>query len=199
MMIMPSNNTSGLVHYFAGICRENPMKYKYKIGLLMSPKGWRNPPFYMPYALDNGCFTKWEPVKFNNMLCKIKAFHKPLWCVVPDVVGNAEATIRQWHKWKDKVESFGVKLAFACQDGMEPQDVPKDADCCFIGGTTEWKLKNAHKFKGVCKLLHIGRVNTLRRLKWMEHIGADSVDGTGWLRARGKQYYDFINLFEGVQ
>ena len=88
-------------------------------------------------------------------------------------------------------------LAFACQDGLEPQDVPKQAFACFIGGSTEWKLNNAHKFKGVRPYLHIGRVSTKNRIIWAEQIGADSIDGTGFFRGRGKQYYDFIEYFEG--
>ena len=46
-------------------------------------------------------------------------------------------------------------------------------------------------------LLHIGRVTTLGRLKWAEQIGADSVDGSGFFRGRGKQYNDFIEWFLG--
>ena len=73
----------------------------------------------------------------------------------------------------------------------------KKAACCFIGGSTDWKLDNANKFKGVAVLLHIGRVTTLGRLRWAKEIGADSVDGSGFFRGKGKQYYDFINWFEG--
>lgn len=195
MMIMPTNNTSGIVHYLAG-------KYPGKMGLLMSPNGWRRPPWYMPYALDNGSFIKWEPEIFQKMLLKNRVHHKPLWVVVPDVVGDAKATMEMWHQWKDAVSSFGYPLAFAAQDGMEPQDVPKEAYCCFVGGTTEWKLENAHKFKGTCEWLHIGRVSTGARLRWAEKLGADSCDGTGWFRAgvhnsNNKQCVDLIEYFEG--
>ena len=186
---MPSNNRSGIVHYFAG-------KYPDKIGLLYSPDGWNKPPYYMKYALDNGCFKKWEPEKFKTMLLKASLCHSPLWVAVPDVVADPEKTIKKWHEWHDKIY---FPLAFVCQDGHEPQDVPKKAICCFIGGTTEWKLDNAYKFKGVRKLLHIGRVTTIGRLKWAEEIGADSVDGTGWFIAKNKQYIDFIKWFEGDQ
>jgi len=189
-MIMPSNNTGGIVHYFAG-------KYPNKIGLLMSPQGWRNPPYYMPYALDNGCFTKWEPDNFMGMLQKASHHHKPLFVVVPDVVGDAEMTLKRWYDWAPKIKNLGYPLAFACQDGMDPQDVPNDAHCCFIGGTTQWKKSNAHKFKNVSPWLHIGRVNEWNSLKWAEWCGADSVDGTGFFRAKNYQYYDFIEWFEG--
>jgi len=191
-MVMPINNMCGLVHYFAG-------KYPSKIGLLMSPDGWRPVPWYFPYALDNGAFKNFDKNEFIKMLLKCRVLHDALWVVVPDVVGDAETTMRMWHKWKNKVASFGYPLAFACQDGMEPQDVPKEAFCAFIGGTTEWKLENAHRFKGICKWLHIGRVSTRARLKWAEEIGADSCDGTGWFREGmgGDRVNGLIEYFEG--
>ena len=148
----------------------------------------------MPWTLDNGCFKEWNPDMFRSVLARSTIHHAPLWVVVPDVVGDAEATMRQWHVWHDKID---FPLAFACQDGMEPQDVPREAVCCFIGGTTDFKLNEAHRFKGIRGLLHIGRVTTLGRLQWAQRIGADSVDGTGFFRGRGKQYADFVEWFEG--
>lgn len=192
MMIMPSNNTSGLVHYFAGA-------HPGKIGLFISPDGWRCPPWYMPYALDNGCFIEWREKDFYQMLMRANFCHAPLFVVVPDVVGDAEATLKQWHEHHEKIRAMGYQLAFACQDGMEPQDVPADADCCFIGGSTEWKLSSAHKFKGVTKWLHIGRVNTFNRITWAESIEADSVDGTGFFRGSADQMRAFIQYFEKNQ
>ena len=189
-MLMPSNNTSGIVHYFAG-------KYPGKIGLLMSPDGWRNPPYYMPYALDNGCFIKWEPDKFMNMLFKASHFHKPLWVVVPDVVGNAKETMKRWHEWSPKISEFGYNLAFACQDGMKPQNVPDNAFCCFIGGTSKWKRSNADMFQGIRPWLHIARINDWKSIQWAKWCGADSIDGTGFFRAKNYQNYDFISYFEG--
>jgi len=186
-MIMPGNDLSGLCHYFAG-------KYPGRIGMLNTPASFKKPPKYMPWALDNGCFTKWEPERFRSILKRSKTHHQPLWVCVPDVVADAEATLKLWHEWNKQIP---FRLAFVCQDGHEPRDVPKGSACCFIGGSTDWKLKNAHKFKGVCSLLHIGRVTTLSRLLWAEQIGADSVDGTGFFRGKGKQYNDFIEWFEG--
>jgi len=184
---MPANNRAGLVHFYAG-------RYPGSVGLLMSPEGWSVPPDYMPYAIDNGCFIKWEPDKFVLTLKRAGLCHKPMWVVVPDVVGNAELTMRMWQEWENYI--FFPK-AFACQDGMEPQDVPRNADCCFIGGTTDWKLANAHKFKGVTKWLHIGRVSTANRLTWAQQVGADSVDGTGFFRGDKAQLQALKDFIEG--
>ena len=185
---MPSNNTSSICHYFAG-------KYPGKIGILNTPNSYKKPPFYMPYALDNGCFTKWEKEKFFFMLRKVSLLREqPIFVCVPDVVADAEETNRKWFKYNNKIN---FNKAFVAQDGHEPQDIPKKAYAVFVGGSTDWKLNNAHKFKGVSQWLHIGRVNTGIRLRWAERIGADSVDGTGFFKGRGKQYFDFIEFFEG--
>lgn len=189
-MLMPSNNMSGIVHYFAG-------RYPGRVGLLYTPgKGWRTPPYYLPYAIDNGAFTEFKQADFLAVLDKARMVHPPLWVLVPDVVGDAEATMKLWHEWEPMFRGFwAFRLAFACQDGMEPQDVPKEAYACFIGGSTEFKLSQAHRFKGVRPWLHIGRVNQPGRIRWAKEIGADSIDGTGFFRSGPKRA--LIEYFEG--
>jgi len=172
-MIMPANNGKGIVHYWAG-------RFPGRIGWLMSPFSWKTPPSYMPYAIDNGAFTRWEPDRFMKILRLSLRNHRPMWIIVPDVVGDAEATLRKWHFWARRVAPFGP-LAFAAQDGMEPSDVPPEAFCTFIGGSTKFKGQ-AERFKGVAPWLHVGRVNGAGRLRWAKEIGADSVDGTGFFR-----------------
>ncbi len=188
MMIMPANNLSGMCHYYAG-------KYPGKIGMLNTPNSYKTPPYYMPYAIDNGCFIKWDEEAFFLMLRKVSLLkEKPLFVVCPDVVGDHNETIEMWKKYNKRID---FPLAFACQDGCNPEDVPKNAHACFIGGSTEWKLNNAQRFKNIRKWLHIGRVSTKSRMEWAQRIGADSIDGTGFFRGKGKQYYDFIEYFEG--
>ncbi|GAF99794.1 unnamed protein product, partial [marine sediment metagenome] len=108
----------------------------------MSPSYGTKPAEYISYTIDNGAYNGFNKEDFSKLLIKSLQWHKPLWIVVPDVVGDAEATFVKWHYWHRRVAPFG-KLAFACQDGMEPSDVPPESYCCFIGGTTRWKLRNA--------------------------------------------------------
>jgi hypothetical protein len=161
-------------------------KHTGKVGWFTSPSGFLHhgyPPSDMPCAFDNGAFLRWIPGDYIRMLIVARDRGlKPLWVVLPDVVGDARRTLRFWYTWEPIVSAFGFPLAFACQDGCEPEDVPRTASCCFIGGTTDWKLANAARFKSVTSWLHIGRVNTAGRLKWAESIGADSIDGSGWFR-----------------
>jgi hypothetical protein len=85
----------------------------------------------------------------------------------------------------------GLPLALVGQDKMESQPwVPFAFDLAaafFVGGTTEWKLSQAAadmareaKRRGLW--VHMGRVNSIRRLEWAWSIGCDSVDGTGLTR-----------------
>lgn len=65
---------------------------------------------------------------------------------------------------------------------MTPHDVPDDAEVVFVGGTTKWKWRNLRTWTDNFPRVHVGRVNS-ERLLWMAHeSGAQSCDGTGWLR-----------------
>lgn len=190
VMVMPAQNAKGIVHYYAG-------KFPGSVGWIMSPDGWRVPPKYMPYALDNGAYKHFNPDAFRSLLRKAQfCDHKPLFVVLPDVVADSAATLELWHQWKDEVQSYGYRLAFACQNGQEPENVPAEAYACFIGGDTRWKLNNAGRFKGVRRWLHIGRVNTARRLAWAYRVGADSVDGTGYFRGDRSQVKALCHFIE---
>ncbi len=193
-MIMPATSmVCGWLPYFAG-------KYPGSVGWLMAP-GYFNPrvPPYLPYAVDNGCFKGFDPDPYWRMLRKLTLMKPPLWVVVPDVLGNSRETLVYWHMYRERVRSYGFKrLAFVAQDGCEPGDVPSDAYCIFIGGSTRWKLQNAHRFKGSAPWFHVGRVNSPERYHWAKRIGAHSCDGSGWFRT-WKNCLRFAELFEPRQ
>jgi hypothetical protein len=127
------------------------------------------------------------------------------WClfaVAPDVVGNAAATLRRSERMLAWIRYAGFPAALAAQDGLEHLTVPwGEFDVLFIGGSTAWKLGPAARrlvaeAKRHGKHVHMGRVNSLRRLRYARAIGCDSADGTylafgprenlprllGWLR-----------------
>lgn len=181
--VMPANNTSMQIGYLAG-------KYPGRLGLLISPGGWRKPPSWMPYALDNGAFSawvnrkEWDEGAFMDLLELSRRHFHPLWVVVPDVVSDRAATLRSWEKWAPRILEVEphVQLAFAVQDGMEPSDVPEDAAVVFVGGTTEWKWRNLRLWTENFPRVHVGRVNSERKLWQCHDAGAESCDGTGWMR-----------------
>lgn len=183
MKVMPSNNSGMQIGYLAG-------KFQNRLAWLISPDGWRKAPSWMPYALDNGAFgawinnRKWDEGEFCAMLEKARAHFRPLWVVVPDVVADRDATLAKWPEWSERIRKIipSVHLAFAVQDGMTKDDVPNDADLVFVGGTTEWKWRNLRHWTDNFPRVHVARVNS-ERLLWMAHdAGAESCDGTGWMR-----------------
>ena len=187
MIIMPANNSSAVVR---GLAKEYPES----IGILNTPFSWKKP--FCKYALDNGCFTKFDEKKYFTMLGRAKNYKEPMFVTVPDVIGCHDRTLILWHYYYPKIKPYNYPIAFVAQDGCTPETVPGEADWIFIGGLDPWKKDNIHKFIGD-KPVHVGRVNSLWFLEYCESLGVASVDGTGWMRARGRQYFDFIEWFEG--
>ncbi len=182
MIVMPANNSSGIVHYLAGC-------YPGKLGWMFSPGGFKEPRAWLPYAVDNGKFSQWSSgstwveSEFIALLdrCRISQF-KPIWVAVPDEVANREETLNLWNQWESGLRIYGWPLAFVVQDGMTPSDVPDNADVVFIGGSTTWKWRNAALFCSIFPRVHVGRVNWIDKLEFCEEIGAESCDGTGFFR-----------------
>lgn len=194
---MPSNNSGIQIGYLCG-------KYPNRIGWLMSPGGWRKPPSWMPYALDNGAYGAWSNKKpwdasaFTDMLEGSRSSHNPLWVVVPDVVTDREKTIEMWHRWSPIVRSIlpHTPLAFAVQDGMQVEDVPSDADVVFVGGSFDWKWDNLHLWTENFPRVHVARVNSERLLWKADSSGAMSVDGTGWVRGGEERLKGLVSYLE---
>lgn len=178
--------------------------YPNRLGWLMSPDGWRNPPSWMPYALDNGAFgawkngTVWDEGIFIELLQKARYANPPLWVVVPDVVMNKEETLWKWDEWLPKIRGVlpRVKLAFAVQDGMTQSDVPREASVVFIGGSTEWKWSTLRIWTGNFPHVHVARVNSERMLWMADEAGAVSCDGTGWMRGGEQRLSELARYLE---
>ena len=185
MVVMPANNTGVRVGYLAG-------KFPGKIGHLYSPGAQVGPLEFIPYALDNGAFghdDDWDEDAWFHLLdwARISG-QEPRWCLVPDVVGDKQRTLDRWDHFSPIAARYGWPLAFAVQDGMVPKDVPAKAEVIFVGGSTEWKWRNMALFCGYFPRVHIGRVNTYRRLWDCHNAGVESCDGTGWMRGDQVQY-----------
>jgi hypothetical protein len=205
---MVSNNAGGLVHYLAG-------RYPGKIGWLIGTNCWKEPRRWLPYAIDNGKFSAWgkdqafggnvdmgkvewtEELFFNLLDRCVLCRYKPLWVSVPDEVGNPEQTLYLWDLYEKRIRDYGWPLAFVVQDGMSPKDVPKSAEVVFLGGSTEWKWRNAALFGAVFPRIHVGRVNWVDKLEFCDRLGAESCDGTGFFRGgedcqQSEQLQEFI-------
>ena len=159
-----------------------------RLGALVVP-GQGNAPNSVrgrPFAFDNGAFSGFDADAFLRMLDRYTAagVTNCLFVTVPDVVADAPATLALFREWAPRLRPYRFPLALVAQDGLEQLPVPwDDFDALFIGGSTAWKLSHAAatlagyaKARG--KWVHVGRVNSRKRMRHAHRIGADSVDGT---------------------
>lgn len=137
------------------------------------------------WGVDNGCFTgKYLHERYVDYLEKHLPWRSTcLFATVPDVVGDAKETRERWDHYHPILSEIGLPMAFVAQDGCVASDVPAEAQCLFVGGTDDFKLTDRAvrviehaKERGLW--VHIGRVNSQKRIRWCRSVGADSVDGT---------------------
>jgi hypothetical protein len=153
---------------------------------MVTPRMGQQPPEGQPWAADNGRFSApqdYSDAKYLAWLARMPV-ESCLFATAPDVVGDASATLAMSRPMFGPIRELGYPVALAAQDGLEMEDVPWDEfDVLFIGGSTEWKLGEAaadiaREAKRRGKWVHMGRVNSLRRMRHAEAIGCDSADGT---------------------
>lgn len=157
-----------------------------RLGLLNTPANSyvRDPEW--AWAADNGCFNARTYAGDDRWWAWLEAQvdDRCLFATAPDVVGDATATLDRSAPWLPRIRALGVPAAFVAQDGLEHQPVPWDMfDVLFIGGSTEWKLGPraadlAYRARDLGKRVHLGRVNSYRRLRHASAIGAHTADGT---------------------
>lgn len=164
------------------------------VGILSSPRC-----VYMdahekgfPWAADNDAFLAWDEKAYTYMLERITGMTGCLFVVVPDIVGDAAATLKRFHEWAPRVRESGQPLAFVVQDGIGDHPPPWDEiDALFIGGAKDpvhgdrfklgeevAELVQEAKRRGLW--VHMGRVNTHRRIRYAASIGCDSFDDTNF-------------------
>lgn len=187
---MPANSTGWFWHCLA---RETG-----RIGHLFSPNAQRGPWPWFPYALDNGAFSAWDRTdnSFDESKWSEHAWkclivwaasqsQKPMWAIVPDRPGDARQTIERWSMYAGIVKENGIPLAIAVQDGMTAEMVKRlkpTADVIAVGGSTEWKWHSVEMWSREFQRVHLLRCNMPTKLDYLEQLGIESCDGTGWSR-----------------
>lgn len=181
------------------ICHKPPMLYMLPEGSSMSG----HPDFYgcicqprtrqVPggvkegrmWCYDNDCFNGgFDPSAWVRMLTKLLPYRKTCrFVVMPDIVGDAFRTKALWYQWFPMFQSYKLPLAYVAQNGQGELDLPEHASVLFIGGDDSFKLGDegricVAKAKERGMWVHMGRVNSLKRLRYAKSIGCDSVDGT---------------------
>ena len=158
-----------------------------RIGLMLSYNGAGYRKKKRPrWAADNGCFTQPQKYSDQGYLKWLDKFDRSgcFFATAPDVVGDADETLKRSKPMLPKIKELGYRTAFVAQDGATVDKMPwRDFDCLFVGGTNKFKLCQAaaecmREAKQRGKSVHMGRVNSYKRIRLAKFLGADSVDGT---------------------
>ncbi len=168
--------------YLSGVVRPD-------LPAMVTPRMGTLPPRGQLWAADTGMFSapqNFTLAKYLAWLNKLAADYAEtnLFATAPDKVGDAAATLAMARPAAPYIRDVGYRVALVAQDGLIVDDVPWDEfDALFIGGTTTWKLSAAaeslcREAKRRGKWVHMGRVNSWRRMEHARAIGCDSVDGT---------------------
>lgn len=135
----------------------------------------------IPYGLDNGCFARFDLATWGRLLMEADT-DRPLFVTLPDIVGDAQRTAELFeHFWARTQE---LPRALVLQDGIERVKIPWDQiTTVFVGGSDHFKfskeaLNAARTAKMLGKWVHVGRVNTAKRVENWTRL-ADSIDGSG--------------------
>ena len=162
---------------------------------IMCRNGWALPKWtdgsVAPYALDNGAWSAHQQERDFD----VEAFEAAVeiagrgadWIVAPDIVAGGLDSLRFTLDWLPRLENYRVLIAV--QDGMTEDHIRQHIDQrvgIFVGGSTDWKLDTMCRWGALARqggaYLHIGRVNTVRRIRLCQRSGADSFDGTSVTR-----------------
>lgn len=160
--------------------------------VLLSPAGSLNPKG-RPYALDNGAWTahqqgtEFDTDAFMRAVDKVGEFAE--WIVLPDIVMGGQRSLDLSLSWLEKLAGLPARLLIAVQNGIEVDDVRSYLNPSvgiFVGGDTAWKEQTTPTWGSLARrrncYLHVGRVNSQRRIGICAAAGADSFDGTSVTR-----------------
>jgi len=160
--------------------------------VLLSPAGSLNPKG-RPYALDNGAWTAHQQgTEFDSdafMHAVDKVGEKAEWIVLPDIVMGGQRSLDLSLSWLEKLAGLPARLLIAVQNGMTLDDVRNHLNPMvgiFVGGDSAWKEETTPMWGSLARrrncYLHVGRVNSQRRIAICAAAGADSFDGTSVTR-----------------
>lgn len=159
--------------------------------LLISPLDMRtklHPNFR--YGLDNGAwsaYTKQKPFDEGLFETAVERYGpKADWIIIPDIVAGGLRSLDFSLRWHNRLTGI-APLLLPVQDGMTASNVVHPIRQLrllgiFVGGSTEFKLTTLPQWGQLAHelgcWLHVGRVNTARRVHLCKAAGAHSFDGT---------------------
>ena len=139
--------------------------------------------------VDNGawgCFQRKVPWREDRFVSLVERhLDNAAFVVAPDIVCGGKASLDLSLAWVPALLARNLRVVIPVQNGMTPGDLAPHLGQrvgLFVGGDTEWKestlpLWGELKTRTGC-WLHVGRVNTARRIRLCAMSGVDSIDGT---------------------
>lgn len=142
------------------------------------------------FAIDNGAWGAYQ----KRIPFDAKAFEGLIdrhggaadFVIVPDIVCGGMESLAFSRSWLPRLRHI-KNLMLPVQDGMDVLAVGTVLSGwtglgIFLGGSTEYKLRTMYGWGMVahsrCRKFHVGRVNTVKRIRLAIEAGADSIDGT---------------------
>src|SRR5215211_5688048 len=185
----PLSQRGRRVMYLSGVIRPELIGCRSDLGVIVTPHmgnkvdltqtkwGGDNGMFARPELFDEAEYLSWiESRRYTSATC--------LFITAPDVVGNAASTWTLTAPILPRIRALGFPASLVAQDGFDASAVDWSAfDVLFLGGSTEWKLSHhardaVSEAKRHGKRTHMGRVNSLLRLRTAALWGCDTADGT---------------------
>lgn len=165
------------------------------VGLMLNQRMGNVIPSGVKLGADNSCVrvaggrvlprADWEAKPWLYWLAELPQ-EQVLFAVLPDVLGDAVATLERSLPYVSAVHDLGLPAAFVLQDGATEDLVPwREVDAVFIGGSDSFKTsEQAYRLAALARAsglhTHMGRVNTASRMFACAQQRFDSCDGT-WL------------------
>jgi hypothetical protein len=162
-------------------------------GLLLTPDRPEMRNGFDLFAIDNGawgCFQRgvqWLPEPWQRL---VEAHGRTaLFAILPDVVCGGAASLALSLSWLPWAQERCPQVLIAVQNGMTAEDLRPHVGPhvgIFVGGDTEWKEGSLPMWGALAKetgcWLHVGRVNSARRIRLCALSGVHSFDGTSATR-----------------
>ena len=141
------------------------------------------------YSLDNGAWTAFQ----QGQPFDFPAFERAVdmlgaaadFVVAPDIVCGGLASLECSLEWLPELAGRCPLVLIAVQDGMTAADIRPHLSSTvgiFVGGSTEFKEQSLPMWGRLrvetSSYLHVGRVNSRRRIRLCALAGADSFDGS---------------------
>jgi len=158
-------------------------------GIMVSAKGRNGSNGFARWAFDNGAWWAYANGEAFDERAFLRGYARYAagadFAVLPDIVAGGRRSLEFSLAWRARLGAPVCPLMLAVQDGIAPADVAAVVGPelgVFVGGSTEWKERTLAGWGRLARecaaRLHVGRVNTARRIHLCMAAGADSFDGS---------------------